>query len=197
MKKIFLLALLITTAIAAPAQLFKKADKSIEPLYAQGSIPVINGKVTFKEIIPAEGKTPAQIYDIAQAWIKERFVEPTVLSKKEFQSENPNSMVIKSEEYIVFKNKFLVLDRARIYYYLTLTTNEDSCTFNMSRITYWYDEEEDKGGLKNMKAEEWITDENAFNKKGEFKPFESKFRCKTIDLKNMLVDDLKKKLNAR
>ena len=197
MKKIFLLAILMMTDISTPAQLFKKADKNIEPQYAQGSIPVINGKVTFEETIPVAGITSAQIYDIAQAWIKERFVEPTVLSKKEFHSENPNSMVIKSEEYIVFKNKFLVLDRARIYYYLTLTANEGSCTFNMSRITYWYDEEEDKGGLKNMKAEEWITDENAFNKKGELKPFESKFRCKTIDLKNMLVNDLKKRLNSK
>lgn len=196
MKKIFLLAIMVMTAMVSPAQLFKKAEKNVEPQYAQGTIPVINGKVTFEERIPAEELTATQIHDVAQAWIKERFVEPTVLSKKEFQSENPNSIVIKGEEYIVFKNKFLVLERARIYYYLTLTANDGSCTFNMSRITYWYDEEEDKGGLK-MKAEEWITDDNAFNKKGELKQFEGKFRRKTIDLKEILINDLKQKLNSK
>ena len=42
-----------------------------------------------------------------------------------------------------------------------------------------------------MKAEEWITDDNAFNSKGGLKKFEGKFRRKTIDLKNQLVDELK------
>ena len=123
-------------------------------------------------------------------------MKPTVISKKKFESENPNSIVIKGEEYLVFKNKFLVLERARIYYYLTLTANDGSCTFNMSRITYWYDEEEDQGGLK-MKAEDWITDDNAFTKKGELKKFEGKFRRKTIDLKDLLVNDLKDRLKQK
>ena len=82
-----------------------------------------------------------------------------------------------------------MLERARIYYYLTLTANDGCCTFNMSRITYWYDDEDEKGGLK-MIAEEWITDENAINKKGNLKKFEGKFRNKTIELKEMLVNDL-------
>ena len=42
-----------------------------------------------------------------------------------------------------------------------------------------------------MKAENWITDEMAFDKKGKLKNFEGKFRRKTIDLKNQLVDELK------
>ena len=196
MKKIFLLAMLVMAAAVSPAQLIKKADKKMESRYAIGAIPATTGKVTFEEVIPAEGMTAAQVYDIASNWIGERFVKPTVISKKEFESENPNSIVIKGEEYLVFKNKFLVLERARIYYYLTLTANDGSCTFNMSRITYWYDEEEDQGGLK-MKAEEWITDDNAFTKKGELKKFEGKFRCKTIDLKNQLVDELKNRLKSK
>ena len=61
MKKIFLLAILMMTAISTPAQLFKKADKNIEPQYAQGSIPVINGKVTFEETIPVAGITSVEI----------------------------------------------------------------------------------------------------------------------------------------
>jgi hypothetical protein len=161
-----------------------------------GTVPVVNGKVTFETTIPAEGLTAAQIKEKADKWIAKRYVEPTIISVKRFDSENPNTTIIKGEEYIVFKNTFFVLSRAIMYYYLTLTANDGSCTFNLSRITYWYDDEDDKGGLK-MIAEEWITDENAINKKGELKKFEGKFRNKTIELKNSLINALAERLNKR
>ena len=46
-----------------------------------------------------------------------------------------------------------------------------------------------------MIAEEWITDDNAFNEKGKMKKFEGKFRRKTIDLKEQLIEELTKALN--
>lgn len=195
MKRLTALAIIVFTIFSAHAQLFKGADKETLKVEA-GAIPVKNGKVTFEEAIPAEGYTAGEVKAIAEAWIKERFVKPTVISAKQFESDKPGTIILKGEEYIVFKNKFLVLERARIYYYLTLTANDGSCTFNMSRITYWYDDEDDKGGLK-MIAEEWITDENAINKKGELKKFEGKFRNKTIELKNTLVNALAERLNKR
>lgn len=193
MKRFSILLILLLTVAASQAQLFKKADSTVQEQYAAGTVPVINGKVTFEEVIPAEGYSAAEVSDIVNAWIKERYVEPTVISVKHFDSGVPGTTVIKGEEYIVFKNTFFVLSRARTYYFLTLTANDGSCTFNMSRITYWYDDEDDKGGIK-MKAEEWITDDNAFNKKGKMKKFEGKFRSKTIDLKNILVSELTERL---
>ena len=195
MKRLTALAIIVFTIFSAHAQLFKGADKETQKIEA-GAIPVKNGKVTFEETIPAEGYTAEEVKAVAEAWIKERFVKPTVLSAKQFESDQPETIMLKGEEYIVFKNKFLVLERARIYYYLTLTANDGSCTFNMSRITYWYDDEDDKGGLK-MIAEEWITDENAINKKGELKKFEGKFRNKTIELKNSLINALAERLNKK
>lgn len=192
MKKFTILALIIFTVFPALAQTVETGlDTNISD-----AIPVINGKVTFKETIPAEGYTAKEVKDIIDTWIKERFVKPVVISAKQFTANNPKATILKGEEYIVFKNRPLVLERARIYYYLTLTANEGSCTFNMSRITYWYDDEDDKGGIK-MIAEEWITDENAINKKGNLKKFEGKFRNKTIELKNILVNDLTYRLNRR
>lgn len=193
MKRFSILLILLLTVAASQAQLFKKADSTIQEQYAAGAVPVINGKVTFEEVIPAEGYSAAEVSDIVNAWIKERYAEPTVISVKHFDSGVPGTTVIKGEEYIVFKNTFFVLSRARTYYFLTLTANDGSCTFNMSRITYWYDDEDDKGGIK-MKAEEWITDDNALNKKGKMKKFEGKFRSKTIDLKNILVSELTERL---
>ncbi len=187
MKKFTILTLIIFTIFSAQAQISGNGESVI---------PVINGKVTFEETIQAEGYSKTEIKNIIDSWIKERFVKPVVISAKQFIANNPHATILKGEEYIVFKNKPLVLERARIYYYLTLTANEGSCTFNMSRITYWYDDEDDKGGIK-MIAEEWITDENAINKKGNLKKFEGKFRNKTIELKNTLVNDLTYRLNRR
>lgn len=195
MKKILVLAILVFTTITVSAQLFKGQEKNAEEP-TTGIVPVVNGKVTFEETIPAEGYTAEEINERVGSWIKERFVKPTVISARLFDSGKPGTTVLRGEEYLVFKSTALVLERARIYYYLTITANDGSCTFNMSRITYWYDDEDDKGGLK-MKAEEWITDNNAFNKKGKMKKFEGKFRNKTIGLKDMLVKELKERLVKR
>ena len=188
MKKIILLVAILLATFQLQAQVDEKN--------ATETIPVVNGKVTFEETIPAQGYTAEQIKEIVNIWVKERFVKPTVISAKKFNSNNPETTILKGEEYIVFKKAPLVLERARIYYYLTITANEGSCTFNMSRITYWYDDEDDKGGLK-MIAEEWITDENAINKKGNLKKFEGKFRNKTLELKNILVNDLAERLRKK
>lgn len=195
MKKFSTLALIVFTIFSAQAQLTETTGKNIEVNNTQ-AIPVKNGKVTFEETIVAQGYTAEQVKSVIDAWLKERFVKPTVISAKQINSGNPYTAILKGEEYIVFKNKPLVLERARIYYYLTLTANDGSCTFNMSRITYWYDDEDENGGLK-MIAEEWITDENAINKKGNLKKFEGKFRNKTIELKDFLINDLTNRLNRK
>lgn len=193
MKKTLLIIMLVLVAGTASAQLFKKRSKVVEPQYQAGAVSVVNGKVAFDEFIPAEGMTAAEVEEKVNSWITRRYVEPTVISAKRYESEQPNTAIVKGEEYIVFKNTFLVLSRARIYYYLTITAEDGGCRFNMSRITYWYDDEDDNGGI-HMKAENWITDEMAFDKKGGLKKFEGKFRRKTIDLKNQLVEELKNEL---
>lgn len=193
MKKTLLIIMLVLVAGTASAQLFKKRSKVVEPQYQAGAVSVVNGKVAFDEFIPAEGMTAAEVEEKINSWITRRYVEPTVISAKRYESEQPNTAIVKGEEYIVFKNTFLVLSRARIYYYLTITAEDGGCRFNMSRITYWYDDEDDNGGI-HMKAENWITDEMAFDKKGGLKKFEGKFRRKTIDLKNQLVEELKNEL---
>ena len=73
---------------------------------------------------------------------------------------------------------------------MTIFPADGECRFKFSRITYWYDDEDENGGIK-MKAENWITDDNAFKGNGKLKKFEGKFRRKTIDLKNLLIEEIK------
>lgn len=199
MKKIlYILVLALLPAVASHAQLIKKSQKSATAenvAYAAGTVPVINGKVTFEKAIEAKGLTAKEVEERVNQWITERYVEPTVISVKRYESEKPGTIIIKGEEYITFKSTAFVLSRARMYYYLTLTPADGYCNFNLSRITYWYDDEDENGGVK-MIAEEWITDDNAFNDKGKMKRFEGKFRRKTIDLKEQLIKELTEALNC-
>lgn len=198
MKRYLLLIAMVLTLGTVQAQLFKKKKNNInvtEAQYHLGTVPMVNGKVTFEEVIKAEGLSAGEIETRVNEWITRRFTKPTVIKSMRFDSELPNTAIVKSEEYIVFRNTFFVLNRARIYYYLTITAVDGQCTFNMSRITYWYDDEDEKGGIK-MKAEDWITDDMAFNKKGKLKKFEGKFRRKTIELKEQLIKELSNELET-
>ena len=189
-KLLFILVLALLSTTGTQAQQIKKGQKA----EAATSVPVVNGKVTFETDIQAKGLTAAQIEEKANEWVAKRFVKPTVIAAKRYDSEKPNTIIIKSEEYITFKSTAFVLSRARMYYFLTLTARDGNCNFHLSRINYWYDDEDEKGGIK-MIAEEWITDDNAFGKNGKLKKFEGKFRNKTIELKEQLVDELTKALN--
>lgn len=195
MKRILILIMLVVASGSVSAQLFKKNNKVVEAQYQTGAVPVVNGKVTFEEFIPAEGMSAAEIEEKVNGWVARRFVKPTVISSKRYESEQPHTAIVKSEEYIVFKKTAFVQNTPRIYYYLTITAEDGGCRFNMSRITYWYDDQDEKGGIQ-MKAENWITDDMAFKKNGRLKKFEGKFRRKTIDLKEKLVKELTDELTS-
>ena len=198
MKKIlFILVLALLSATGTQAQLIKKSQKAetaTSKAIEVGNVPVVNGKVTFEADIQAKGLTASQIEEKASEWIAKRYVKPTVIAAKRYDSEKPNTIILKSEEYITFKSSFFVLSRARMYYFLTLTAQDGNCNFHLSRINYWYDDEDEKGGIK-MIAEDWITDDNAFSKNGKLKKFEGKFRTKTIELKEQLIKELTQALN--
>ncbi|MBR3884082.1 MAG: DUF4468 domain-containing protein [Bacteroidaceae bacterium] len=198
MKKIIPLVLLLIACTTASAQLFKKKDIAIEPQYQVGMVPVDNtGRVSFNETIQAPGLSKEQITEKVESWFKNRFVKPTIIGAKRYDSTVPGKLEAKIEEYLVFTNKLFVLNRSRIKYILTITCEEETCNLNISRITYWHDDEDPNGGLK-YQAEELITDDIAFNKdKSKLKKYNGKFRCKTIDLKNTFVEELKKRLTEK
>ncbi|MBE6303285.1 MAG: DUF4468 domain-containing protein [Bacteroidales bacterium] len=194
MKKIISLLIFILTVSAASAQLFKGRNAALDkPEYQAGAVPTVNGKVVFEENFTAKGDSK-EILEKAQQWIKKRYSNPEIIKYNIYDEEKPGTIIVKSEEYITFKKKFFVLDRTRITYFLDIEPKENACTMRMYRITYWYDEEY-KGG-EHFTAEQYITDDEAFNsKKTKLLKKPGKFRVKTIDLKNNLLDDLKNALN--
>ena len=162
-----------------------KKDNS-NPKYLVGAINITDGKIEFEKTIKTPSMSAKEVYDNMLKWANERFKpEDNLNSRVVFTNKEKGEIVASAEEYIVFSSKALSVDRTRIYYHFFIKVEEGSCTLNMSRIRYWYDENRDGG--ERFTAEEWITDEMALNKKKtKLAPICGKFRRETIDLKDDL-----------
>ena len=185
MKRICLSICLALSLIAGKAQ--------VEARYDKGNVEVVNGRVMFQETV---GTTLGQkaAFERINEWAKQRFSKPNVIVSKFTSDDATNhSLSLTAEEYIVFKNKFFVLDRTRINYWVEIQCNEGNATIKLTRINYWY-EEEREGGIK-FSAEEFITDEQAFNNKGNMRKDQGKFRKGTIDFFDSLVAEMEAAIN--
>ena len=161
-----------------------------EEKYLEGAITLKNGKVTFSSEMVVPAMTKEQIYETILDWANKRF-QPTekMNARVLFQNPEEGSIAIGGEEYLVFSNSALSLDRTRIYYQMKVLCENGKSNIEMSRIRYWYDEARD-GGEK-YEAENWIVDEWALNKsKTKLAPICGKFRKMTIDLKDEIFKEI-------
>ena len=165
--------------------------------YLEGAITLKNGKVTFSTEMVTPAMTKEQIYETILDWANKRF-QPTekMNARVLFQNPEEGSIAIGGEEYLVFSNSALSLDRTRIYYQMKVLCENGKSNIEMSRIRYWYDEARD-GGEK-YEAENWIVDEWGLNKsKTKLAPICGKFRKKTIDLKDELFMEIQSVLGNK
>ena len=161
-----------------------------EEKYLEGAITLKNGKVTFSSEMVVPAMTKEQIYETILDWANKRF-QPTekMNARVLFQNPEEGSIAIGGEEYLVFSNSALSLDRPRIYFQMKVLCENGKSNIEMSRIRYWYDEARD-GGEK-YEAENWIVDEWGLNKsKTKLAPICGKFRNKPIDLKDELFMEI-------
>ena len=201
MKKLLLLLLIFLPVMAMADKV--KTDKNA-PKYLKGAVPVENGAVTFKKTFRVPGQTDAQLFENMLFYVKDNLVVKGIEDAwTRMLSEGKEDGVIAArvEEWMVFSKKFLALDQTRLRYQITVTTGQGKVDISITQISYLYGEEwlenkpTGKGG-EVYRAEEWITDEHALNKKGtKVLSGSGKFRRKTIDLKEHLIDELTKALN--
>ena len=166
----------------------------VEDRYEKGNIPVVNGRVLFQDSV-TNMLSGEKAYQRISEWAKERFSKPNVIVSK-FTSEDDTNHTISftAEEYIVFTKRFFVLDRTRINYWVEIQCADGNTTIKMTRINYWYEEERD-GGLK-FSAEDFITDDQAFNRKGvKMLKDQGKFRRGTVDFFDSIVAVMSRILN--
>lgn len=171
----------------------KEKKQNPDAKYLAGAVPEVNGKVEWKLELDVPGKSAQKIYDL----IFDCFTD---LTKAENQLEGSCvSLVNKKEhivvasvkEWLVFSDKLLALDRTKFNYTLIAYCKDNHLTVTMGRLSYKYDEERVERGHV-YKAEEWINDENALNrKKTRLLPVSAKFRRKTVDRKDQVFDMIK------
>lgn len=176
-------------ALASILSVISFAQSLDDPKYGAGQVPVENGKVTFVRTIDfsAAGVSEEQAFINLSSWAKGHFVAPLVLSGK--VTDRSGKIVISAEEYITFKKTAFVTDRSRMSYLITLSFNGTECTMTITDIAYWYEEERDGGS--HFTAEDWITDSEAFGKSGKLLKTTGKFRIKTIDFVDGMVQEIK------
>lgn len=208
MKKIItLLALVLplSTATVMAQGLFSKKEydggRQDRSVYMQGAVPEFNGKVVFNKHIEAAGKSKSDLYKKMLQWASFRFNPETEYGKwpnadyfknteyaRVLKAEAENGLLkIQGNEDMIFTNKALAKDMAVASYILTLTCTDGGIDVEMSNISYTYSLSDTP---ERIEAEDWITDKEAFNKKGQLSKGSGKFRVKTIDLKDRLFEEI-------
>jgi len=165
-----------------------KRDYMKDPKYLLGAVPEVDGVVTFQKNFSVTNKSEQQIYDILLAYITDSIAGKAIQNKypiytRIISDEKDNGTVVaRIEEYMIFHKMFLSLDRTRFRYLLSAKVTGQKVNLTITQISYYYNEDMEGKNGEHYKAEEWITDKEAVNKKGtKLYPRSGKFRRKTID----------------
>ena len=169
-------------AIAAQDNTWEQVQvNSQDQKYLAGAVPEVDGHVVFTKTINAPGKSAKQIYELLRKDLQVMTKEPNQIEQSRLTLEDAdnNRVVASFQEWLVFKNKPLNLDRTRFLYQIIADCKDGQADIKLNRIVYIYDEERD---MTTYKAEEWITDQYGLNKKKtKLARVSGKFRRKTID----------------
>ncbi len=177
----------------------KEAVVKVNPdeKYLGGAVPMVDGRVTFSTVIEVPGKSASQIYSSIKGYMERLTRLPNQLEHSVIAiADSVQGLVCGNyQEWLVFKNNALVLDRTRFYYTLIANCHDGRLEVKMTRIYYLYEEERDP---RTYRAEEWIDDKNALNKKQDkLLRGSAKFRRKTIDRKDYLFNKFYELLNGK
>lgn len=161
----------------------------VDPKYLRGAVPVVDGKVVFSKTISAPGKSAKEVFDIVRNYMEKMTKEQNQIESR-LVIDDPQKFEVAGdyEEWLVFKAVAIYTDFTRLRYVLYAKCEDGKAEVSMSRIRYLYDENRKP---QNYKAEGWITDDDAVNKKNtRLYPNSGKFRRKTIDRKDFLFNKL-------
>ncbi len=201
MKKISIFfALLLSMSVYAQDNTWEQTDpqtgkSTVDARYLVGAVPVVDGKVVFEKTIQAPGKSRKQIHDLLLQDFTKMTQEPNQLEQSRIvldDSVGLATIIASYQEWLVFKNKPLVLDRTRFFFHLIADIQDGSATIKLTRIYYYYDEERNP---TTYQAEEWITDRYGLKRsQKKLSRVSGKFRKKTIDRKDYIFNRLEQLL---
>ena len=181
----------------------KKVGKTAEgvvlkedPKYLAGAIQLnADGKVEFVLDTQASGKSADEIYNIVFQYMSKLIKNEQNINSRIalVNRNNKNEQIIACimDEWFVFNQSFISLDRSETKYQLVATISDNNLHLSMTRIVFNYEEGRSTGFKE--PAENVITDKYALTKKkNDLAKIYGKFRRGTIDRKDQIFNNLTK-----
>jgi len=177
----------------AMAQTIKEGDRP----YLAGAMPEVDGNIVYSLDVNLPGKQADEVYNkvLSQLELLTKDENQTGISKIAIENKEESTIVATYEEWLVFSNKVLQLDRSKMTYIIVAKCYDGSCHLDILRINYKYDLERKP---QYFSAEETIADKKILSKDGtKLKKGYIKFRKKTVDRMNELVATLREGIEEK
>lgn len=174
-----------------PAAQVNGAKLKEDPKYLEGAITFDEqGKIVFDTEIEAPGKSAAQLYDLVFDYMSGLTQnKESKASRMALVNKDEHIIVNTMDEWLVFSNSFISLDRTECKYNLIAKITDGKVSLSINHINYIY-EEGRQTGFK-LPAEEVIIDKVALTKKkNDLARIFGKFRKKTIDRKDQIFNEI-------
>lgn len=174
-----------------PAAQVNGAKLKEDPKYLEGAITFDEqGKIVFDTEIEAPGKSAAQLYDLVFDYMSGLTQDKeSKASRMALVNKDEHIIVNTMDEWLVFSNSFISLDRTECKYNLIAKITDGKVSLSINHINYIY-EEGRQTGFK-LPAEEVINDKVALTKKkNDLARIFGKFRKKTIDRKDQIFSEI-------
>lgn len=174
-----------------PAAQVNGAKLKEGPKYLEGAISFDEqGKIVFDTEIEAPGKSAAQLYDLVFDYMSGlTHDKESKASRMALVNKDEHIIVNTMDEWLVFSNSFISLDRTECKYNLIAKITDGKVSLSINHINYIY-EEGRQTGFK-LPAEEVIIDKVALTKKkNDLARIFGKFRKKTIDRKDQIFNEI-------
>lgn len=176
--------------------LFAKAKDDSK--YLKGAVPMENGMVCFQKSFSVPGRTDQELQETLMQFIRGGLVENAIQEQRSriiSDGKEDGNICAAVEEWMIFKKKFAYLDETRFRYQVIGNVNKGRISLTIKQISFLYGEECEENvptgrGGTTYRAEEWIDDAHAINKKGtKLIPGSAKFRRKTVDRVETIFED--------
>lgn len=174
-----------------PAAQVNGAKLKEDPKYLEGAITFDEqGKIVFDTEIEAPGKSAALLYDLVFDYMSGLTQDKeSKASRMALVNKDEHIIVNTMDEWLVFSNSFISLDRTECKYNLIAKITDGKVSLSINHINYIY-EEGRQTGFK-LPAEEVIIDKVALTKKkNDLARIFGKFRKKTIDRKDQIFSEI-------
>ena len=195
MKNFIITLCFATMAFIMPQQISAQKNENAhheDSYYLVGAVPEVNGRVVFSKEFSIVGMSKDEVFDKTQEWMNARMKQNGNKSKVAYANKEKGQVAANGEEYIVFSNSALALDRTKVIYQMIANCDDGKCVLQIRNLRYDYPNEKDL-----YVAEDWITDDIALTKdKSRLARGFAKWRRKTVDFVDDMNESLQKALSG-